>query len=100
MRFSFKRRQDSNLYTKEKGARKYPPDVVDAFFDVMSIIDAAHDERDLRAQRSLHFEKLKGSTTGERSLRLKHQYRLIVTIEEDSRGRYLLIHRIDERHYR
>ena len=99
MRLAFKRRQESDLYTQEKGAKKYPPEVVKAFFEVMSIIAAAHDERDLRASRSLHFEKIKGGTQGERSLRLKHQYRLIVTIEEGKQGKCLLVHRIDAKHY-
>jgi proteic killer suppression protein len=49
------------LYYEEKGAHKYPAEVVDAFFEKMSIIEAAIDLRDLYALKSLHFEKLKGT---------------------------------------
>lgn len=96
MRFQFKKRKIEALYTEEKNAHKYP-NVVDDFFDAMSAIAAARDERDLYALKGFRFEKLKGGV-GDRSLRLNKQWRLILSIEEDDEGSYLLIIDIEDYH--
>lgn len=100
LRFEFKSKKLLLLYTEEKGAHKYKPEVIDAFFDVMSIIDAASSEADLYALKSLHFEKLEGNRgkLGQRSLRLNDQFRLILTIKKDKSGKYLLIIDIEDYH--
>jgi toxin HigB-1 len=100
MRWEFKRQHLVDLYQAEKGAGKYGKAVVEAFIEVMAIIDAAADIRDLYALKSLHFEKLQGKCGNkrERSLRLNKQWRLILTIEEDSQGNYLLILDIEDYH--
>ena len=98
MRFRFKTKRLLALYTQEKGAHKYPVQVIVAFFEAMAIIVAAHDERDLYALKGLRFERLLGDRKGERSLRLGDQFRLIVTIEEDNQGKYLLIVGIEDYH--
>jgi proteic killer suppression protein len=96
LRFKFKKKKIADLYTEEKNAHKYP-NVIDDFFDAMSAISAAKDERDLYALKGFRFEKLKGRS-GERSLRLNKQWRLILTIEEDEGGVYLLIIDIEDYH--
>jgi len=65
LRFIFVSKKVQALYTDESGAARYPPEVVDAFFDKMAMIQAANDESDLRAFKSLHFEKLKDDETRE-----------------------------------
>ena len=52
------------------------------------------------ALKSLHFEKLKGErgNRGERSIRLNKQFRLILTISSDDRGKLLLILDIEDYH--
>jgi len=100
MRFGFKSKKLELLYTEEKGAQKYDAAVVDAFFDVMAIIAAAADERDIRNIKSLHYEKLKGKLQHQHSLRLTNQYRLIVERAKDEQGRWLLIIEIDPHQYR
>jgi len=47
LRFIFNKKKLEDLYYKEKGAHKYPPAVVDAFFEVMTVIESALDIRDL-----------------------------------------------------
>jgi toxin HigB-1 len=96
LRFKFKKKKIEDLYTQEKNAHKYP-NVIDDFFEVISTIDAARDERDLYALKGFHFEKLKGRQ-GERSLRLNKQWRLIVSLEKDKDGAYLLIIDIEDYH--
>jgi toxin HigB-1 len=99
VRFRFKDRKLEALYTEEKNAHKYPG-VINDFFEVMAIIDAALDERDLYAQKGLHFEKLAGQRgkKGERSLRLNKQWRLIVALEKDEDGSFLLVIDIEDYH--
>lgn len=98
MRFSFKTRRLLLLYEEAKGANKFDAGAVEAFFDIMGVIDAAPDERTLYGLKSLHFEKLKGKRKHERSLRLNKQWRLIVELLKDDEGSYLLIEEIEDYH--
>ncbi|MBI1920954.1 MAG: type II toxin-antitoxin system RelE/ParE family toxin [Geobacter sp.] len=98
MRFRFKKKKLEDLYSAEKGAHKYPAEVIEAFFEAMSVIAAAHDERDLYALKGFHFEKLSGGRKGEHSLRLNKQFRLIVTFEKDSEGKLVLVIDIEDYH--
>jgi proteic killer suppression protein len=98
LRFQFKTKKIEALYTEERGARKYPPEVVDAFFDVMAIISAAKDERDLYTLKGLHFEKLTGDRKGEHSIRLNKQWRITLVITSDEEGNYLVILDIEDYH--
>ena len=54
MRFEFNKKKIKLLYTEEKDAHKYPG-VVDDFFEVMAIIEAAESEQDLYANKGLIF---------------------------------------------
>ncbi len=93
VRFQFKKKKIEALYTEEKNAHKYPDVVVENFFEIMSIIEAAESEQDLYALKGLRFEKLSGKRgkEGQRSLRLNNQWRLIMVIEKDDQGKYILI---------
>ena len=95
MRFRFKSRKLRSLYTEERGAHKYPPGVVDAFFEAIEAIGAAADERDLRALKGFRYKKLKGGRKGTYSLRLNDQFRLIIQQESDQDGKYVLVVDID-----
>jgi toxin HigB-1 len=64
------------------GDGRYAPEAVRGFRRVYQAIDAAEDERDLRAMRSFRFEKLDGDRDGQYSMRLSKQWRLIITIEK------------------
>lgn len=100
MRFGFRSTRLQQLYQSEADARRYPPEVVEAFFEAMTVIRAATDERDLYALKGFHFEKLKGERgrEGDRSLRLNKQWRLIIRVEHDAQGKLILILDI-EKHY-
>ena len=98
MRFCFADKKLARLYTEEKGRRKYPKEVIDAFFDVMAIVDAALDERDLRAMKSLHYERLEGKRRHQHSLALHGGFRLIVERGEDEQGRLLWVISIEDYH--
>ena len=57
-------------------------DVERAYRTRVQFIRAARDERDFYAMKSLHYEKLKGNRSHQRSMRLNKQSRLIVEIEK------------------
>lgn len=98
MRWEFASKHLESLYEEEKGANKYEPAVVDAFFSLMARIDAAIDERDLRQLKSRRLEKLKGDRAGQYSMRLNDQWRLILEITEDEQGKLLLVIEITDYH--
>lgn len=101
MLFRFKGEKLKALYTQEEGGHRYPPAVVKRFFEVMAIIDSMPNEGDLYFFKSLHYEKLKGTRgkMGERSLRLNDQWRLIIRLETDPKGKTILVLEIGD-HYK
>lgn len=64
----------------------------------MAAIKSAVSEADLRALKSLHYEKLSGNREGQRSLRLNNLQRLIVQVEEDEKGKLFSIIEIVDYH--
>ena len=98
MRFEFKTKDLLLLYTEEKDRHRFPTGVVDSFFDAMAIIDSAATENDIRAFKSLHFEKLSGPRSGQYSLRLNKQFRLIIEIIKDIEGKLIWIIEIVDYH--
>lgn len=98
LRFQFRRKKLRDLYSDEKGSKEYSEEVVDRFFEVMSAIKAAADERDLRAMKSLCLEELSGDEKDQYSMRLNQQWRLIVTFQRDEDGKYLSIEHISDYH--
>jgi proteic killer suppression protein len=98
VRFRFRHKHLEQLYTQRTGAAAYGDEVVNAFFKVMAIIRNAHDERDLRAMRSLNYEALKGKRSHQHSLRLNRQWRFIVERMTDEEGRLLWLIDIEDYH--
>jgi proteic killer suppression protein len=88
MEFEFKNKKLEELYTKERGAHRYPPEVIKSFFRLMAVIDNAPDERDLRELKSLHFEKLDGAN---RSMRLNEGWRLIIELLDTTDGKKVIV---------
>ena len=66
-------------------------EIVRAFRKKLQVIRAAHDERDFRAMKSLHFEKLKGDREGQHSMRLNSQWRLILRLEKRDSGKLVVV---------
>lgn len=73
-------------------------DVTKQFRKKVAILVAAVDERDLRAMRSLHYEKLTGDRLGQRSIRLNKQWRLILRLDEDDDGQTVIVIEIVDYH--
>ena len=94
---SFRSRKLESVET-DAGDGGYPPDAVKAFRRRMQFLRAAADERDLRAMRSMRFEKLKGARSHQLSLRLNDQWRLVLEIEEQEDTKTLVIVEIEDYH--
>jgi len=73
-------------------------DVDKAFRRRMQLIRNAADERDFRALKSLHFERLKGNRSGQCSMRLNDQWRLVLEFETDGQGKVVVVVRVEDYH--
>ncbi len=73
-------------------------DLTRAYRKVVGFVQAASDERDLHAMRSLHFEKLEGRRSGQHSLRLNRQWRLIVRLEMKQERKQVVVIEIVDYH--
>ena len=97
MNFRFGNQKLLALYETEEGAKKYPPEVAEAFFKRMASIKAAKDERDLRALKGARLEKLKGERD-RYSMRLNVKWRLLLRFERDAGGGVVVVLDIND-HY-
>ncbi len=70
-------------YPFTTGKRKFPAEVEKRFVARISQLAAATNENDLRAIKSLHFEKLKGAYKDKYSVRANKAWRIIFRIGED-----------------
>lgn len=100
MRFRFTDKKLEQLYTGQRAKHKfhYPDEVIKKFFTVMAFIKEAENSQDLRSMTGLRFEKLRGTRTGQHSLRLNKQWRLVVALEEDAQGNIMVIIEIVDYH--
>ncbi len=85
--------EDLNFNPKNSGR-----DVIRAYRKKIQLIDAAQDEPDLRAVRSLRLEKLEGDRAGASSIRLNDHYRLIVEFITDDSGRVAVVLELADYH--
>ena len=76
----------------------HQPGIVKAFRKRMQQIRAAVDERDFYKQRSLRFEKLRGSRAHQHSMRLNDQWRLIVELQGRGRDKVVVVVGIEDYH--
>jgi proteic killer suppression protein len=76
----------------------YPIHLVRAFRMRMQAIRAASNENDLRALKSLRFEKLKGDRKHQYSMRLNDQFRLIFEMERSDQGNIIVVLAIEDYH--
>jgi proteic killer suppression protein len=98
MKFRFRSEALSRMYSELDFDGGFGRQVSRAFRKVMGIISAAADERDFYALKSLHFEKLKGDRSHQRSMRLNLQWRLILEIEESTPKNTIVVIDIEDYH--
>jgi proteic killer suppression protein len=62
---------------------RYPAAIVSGYRKRIQGIQAAKDERDLRAMKSWRWEKLQGNRSHQYSIRINDQYRIIFELYRD-----------------
>jgi toxin HigB-1 len=97
VKFRFSERKLQELYESGKGKDQYPDEIVNLFLRRVRTIEGVTDERELRALKSLHFEKLKGRKN-QYSIRLNKHWRLLLTFEKDREGKIMVIIEVNN-HY-
>lgn len=97
MKIRFSDDKLAKLYSEGSKSKEYPEGIRETFLKRVRTIESAADERDLRALKSLHFEKLKGMKN-RYSVRLNDQWRLMLRFEKDSDGKTVVLIEIN-RHY-
>jgi proteic killer suppression protein len=98
MEVTFKDASLDKLETNPGFDGQYQPGIVNAFRRRMQQIRAASDERDFYSQKSLRFEKLKGSRKDQYSMRLNDQWRLILEFKGDNPRKVVIVVGIEDYH--
>jgi proteic killer suppression protein len=76
----------------------WPPAIVNVYQRRLAFIRAAPDERDFYAMKSLHYEKLAGDRSHQRSMRLNAKWRLILETREVESKRIIRVVNIEDYH--
>jgi proteic killer suppression protein len=76
----------------------FSAELIKVFRRRMQLIRAARDEQDFYALESLHYEKLAGNRSHQRSMRLNQQWRLILEILQTSKERIVVVVKIEDYH--
>lgn len=77
---------------------RLPHDVIIACRRKLVVLESAPDERTLRNWKSLHYEKLKGARSNERSIRVNDQWRIVFEIDTTVSPNRILILSIEDYH--
>lgn len=76
----------------------YESSIVKVFRKRLQFIRAANDERVFYSMKSLHYEKLLGNLSGQCSMRLNNQWRLILRIKQSATGKQVVVVSITDYH--
>lgn len=98
MKFRFHVRSLKRTYEEADFYDGRDKTIVKVFRRRIQMISAATDERDFRALKSLHFEKLKGDRSHQHSMMLNDQWRLILEFEGSSSEKMVVVMGIEDYH--
>lgn len=98
MEVTFKNKELDRLETDATFTAGNTAGVVSMYRRRLQMIRAAQDERDFYNLKSLHYEKLKGSRSHQRSMRLNDQYRLIIEIHGKGQEKVIYVAGIEDYH--
>jgi len=86
------------IETDRAAETRLPVAVIQSARRKLNVIRAAPDERTLRSWKSLHYEKLKGDRSDQRSIRLNDQWRLVFRLEDNSAPPRVVVLSIEDYH--
>ena len=99
MRIRFASNELQRLYDDEDHwSPRMARDLARAYRKKVAILEAAPNELVLRGMRSLNLKKLKGKRTGQHSIRINDQWRLIFKLEEDSESSFVVVIEVVDYH--
>lgn len=98
MKVDFRDKSCDRLETDPTYSAGHSAAIVTAFRKRIQFIRAAADERDFREMRSLHYEKLKGNRSHQRSMRLNDQWRLILELDKSGNETVVVVVGIEDYH--
>lgn len=98
MRVEFADDDFERLLYDAKFRTRLPPEVVKMYRKRMQYILQATDERDFRAMKSFHYEKLLGNREGQHSIRLNRQFRIVFRIDGTKEDKKIVILTIGDYH--
>lgn len=84
--------------TDRAAETRLPIALISSMRQKLVVIRAAPDERTLRNWKSLHYEKLGGKRSGQRSIRLNNQWRLIFELDTERRPNKMTILGVEDYH--
>ena len=88
MEIEFRDKALALVETDRAAETRLPVSVINSLRQKLVVIRAAPDERTLRNWKSLHYEKMEDD---ERSIRLNKQFRLIFTLDTESKPNKMTI---------
>ena len=86
------------IETKRAGETRLPVAIIKSARRKLTVLRAATDDRSLRNWKSLHYEKLRGSREGQRSIRLNEKYRMVFSLDENADPQIVTILSIEDYH--
>lgn len=93
--------EDSRLALVETGQAAethLPVNVIQSARRKLSVLRAAPDERTLRNWKSLHYEKLQGNRSEQRSIRLNDKWRLVFRLDDQCSPQKVIVVSIEDYH--
>ena len=98
MDIEFRDSRLSLIETDRAMETRLPVSVITSCRHKLVVLRAAPDERTLRNWKSLHYEKLEGDRSGQRSIRLNKQWRLVFTLNSDLTPPRLTVLSVEDYH--
>lgn len=98
MKYEFRDKTLERAYTSRDEHAGLSDPVLRGFRKCMQIIDQADSELVFYAMKSLHFEKLKGDRSHQRSMRIDNRWRLILEMEGKGDTRKVVIVEVVDYH--
>src|SRR6266700_868085 len=98
MRVTFRDARLAIIRTTAAERLGLPMAVVKSCRQKLVVLEAAPDERTLRNWKSLHYEKLEGDKSGQRSIRINKQWRLVFTLDTECRPNKMTILAVEDYH--
>jgi toxin HigB-1 len=98
MRVTYAHRDYERLAEDLGYTHGFGPDIVKSYRKRIGFLRACTDERDIYQMKSLHFEKLSGNRSHQRSIRLNQQFRLVFEIQADTDGKLIVVIEVVDYH--